>query len=262
MQILDTVIVHHELLCDVILLIKVRIDRNADTLGLPGQFYSIRVPSDEFQVRVPISIFDIEQISETESDISFLIKIVGEKTIKIKNMQVNDILNIIGPLGNSFQVADRERVMFISGGCGYAPLNFLYRFVNPNKVTWIHGGRTKEQVEYAVRDKKVHIITTDDGSEGIKGFVTTEVSKELFIQRYDKVFACGPNPMLREILSVCRLFGKKLYVSMESVMACSYGVCYGCTIKVQNTKGKLNYVRVCKDGPIFNAYSIIWEDLL
>ena len=267
MQMLDTTIVHHEILGESILFLKVRVNRNAELLGKPGQFYQIRVDSDEFELRIPISIYDIDPVpevsstTEEQSDISFLIKIIGDKTRKIGEMKVNDTLNIIGPLGNSFIFSERERYMFISGGCGYAPLNFLYKFIPNENITWIHGGRTKKLVEYAVRDNKVHIITTDDGSEGVKGYVTTEVSKELFIQRYDKVFACGPNPMLREVISVCRLFNKKLFVSMEAMMACGIGTCHGCALKIRNTKGKYAYARVCKDGPIFNAYTIAWEDI-
>ena len=305
MQIFDTVITHHELLCDNMLFIKVLTNKNHNELGLPGQFYQVKVPGDDFQIRVPLSIYDISKITNTTqeksgcggllnkpedksqselgtttsqselgttgdavsiemnegSEISFLIKVVGEKTQAIKGMKVGDTLNIIGPLGNSFSVNEKEKYMFVSGGCGYAPLNFLYRFTNKNKVTWIHGGRTKDEVKFAVDGKKAQIICTDDGSEGIKGFVTSEVSKELYIQNYDKVFACGPDPMLHEVMSICRLFNKKLYVSMEAYMGCGIGVCYGCAIKLRNIKGKYTYARVCKDGPIFNAYAIVWEEL-
>ena len=269
MQIFDTIITHHELLCDNILLLKVRLIDTISpptfmggvggddlSLGLPGQFYQIKVPGDDFQIRVPISIYDIE-----DDEISFLIKIVGEKTTKLKNMKLNDELNIIGPLGNSFTYAKNESYMFVSGGCGYAPLNFLHKFIPDNKTLWIHGGRTKDEVKFAVSGQKAQIICTDDGSEGIKGFVTSEVSKELYIQGYDKVYACGPNPMLKEIMSICRLFNKKLYVSMEAYMGCGIGVCYGCAVKLRNNKGTYTYARVCKDGPIFNAYSIVWEEL-
>ncbi|MCL2064893.1 MAG: dihydroorotate dehydrogenase electron transfer subunit [Candidatus Cloacimonetes bacterium] len=268
MQIMTSIITKHEMLCDNMLTFKVKTEKNSSELGLPGQFYQIKVPGDDFQIRVPISIYDVE-----DSEITFLVKIVGEKTIKLKNMQLNDELSIIGPLGNSFAVSEKEKYMFISGGCGYAPLNFLFKSLTKNnnhqspnekggKILWIHGGRTKDEVKFAVDGKKVQIICTDDGSEGIKGFVTSEVSKELYIQSYDKVFACGPDPMLREVMSVCKLFNKKLYVSMEAYMGCGIGVCYGCAIKLRNARGKYTYARICKEGPIFNAYSIVWEEII
>ena len=257
MQIIDTFVVHHEMVGNNMLVLKVRTKHKVANLGLPGQFYQIKLSSNDFQTRVPISIFDVE-----DQEISFLIKVIGEKTTILKNLRINDDLNIIGPLGNCFSIKENEKYMFVTGGCGYAPLNFLHKYASKNIITWIHGGRNKDEVQFAVRGQKAHIICTDDGSEGLKGYVTSELPKELHIQQHDKVFACGPAPMLKEVWNICKLFNKMLYVSLESYMGCGFGVCWGCAVKVVNSKGEYTYARVCKEGPVFNAYHIVWEELV
>jgi len=251
-------------------------NQNIPCLGLPGQFYQIKLPGDSFQLRVPISIYD-----KYEDKISFLIKIVGEKTKKLQEMKVTDVLDVIGPLGTSFVeysgIENQEsgnRYLFISGGCGYAPLNFLHNHLlssvgalslraceaiqSQTNITWIHGGKNKDEVSFIETANNSIILCTDDGSVGKKGFVTEEVKDKLNQHDFDKVFVCGPVPMMKAVHELCKYANITTIVSLEEYMACGVGVCYGCAVKVKNESGGEMYVRVCKEGPVFDANMVVW----
>ena len=252
MNVLKTVIQKHEMVSKNYLLIETKADIS-DNLGLPGQFYELKAPSECFQLRIPISIYNAEgQI------VSFLIKIVGERTKQLQQMRVGDELDMIGPLGNTFKVEENKKYLFITGGVGFAPLHYLYRHSKNNDIIWIHGGRDREEVNY-IDDKHPVIICTDDGSVGRKGFVTEFVKEALAKTTFHKVYACGPVPMMKAVVEICKVAELPLIVSLEEYMGCGVGVCHGCAVKLRSKSGAESYVRVCKAGPVFDAKMIAWE---
>jgi dihydroorotate dehydrogenase electron transfer subunit len=257
------------------LLIKAKaLDDEILDLGDPGQFYQLKVHSDSFQLRVPISIFNIES-----NIISFLIKIVGGKTKKLQSMKESQVIDVIGPLGTSFlhlmdkRVSDNEvnnnRYLFVSGGCGFAPISFLYKHltaynemnkdISPQtQFIWIHGGKNYDDVSFISEQLNV-IITTEDGSVGTEGLVTESAIEQFKENKIDIVFTCGPVAMMKALFEICKLNNTPLIVSLEEYMACGIGVCYGCAVKTKNTLNEESYARVCKDGPIFDAEEVFFS---
>jgi dihydroorotate dehydrogenase electron transfer subunit len=241
------------------LTVKTDVSRTTN-LGSPGQFYQIKVIDSGFGLRLPISIYDIQG-----QYISFLVKAVGSKTKKLQSFTIGTELDLIGPLGTSFEILPSQNYLFVTGGIGYAPLSYLYQQTMGGHITWVHGGQSKEDVVFA---DKATVITTNDGSVGTKGLVTDEVIKLLDTNSYDKVFTCGPDTMMKALYAICHERNIPIEVSLEEYMACGVGVCYGCAVKIKNvpdivpmsTPHPTTYKRVCKDGPVFDAYTIVWED--
>ncbi|PID28333.1 MAG: dihydroorotate dehydrogenase electron transfer subunit [Candidatus Cloacimonadota bacterium] len=228
-------------------------DKEMAELSLPGQFYEIKIPGDaESMLRIPISVYDIR-----EDEIVLMIKVVGKGTAGFMNLKPGDDLDVIGPLGNSFTVPENKNVLLVSGGIGYAPLFLLNKILlqKNNKVTRLHGGRGADDVFEA------EYIFTDDGSIGEKGFVTIGLAKLLKENKYDIAYTCGPDIMMKNCFEITRKANLKLEVSLEEYMACGIGVCYGCAVGIKdNSKQGFSYKRVCKDGPVFDASEVVWNE--
>ena len=273
MQVLDAIIINNKKISKNYCLLKLQVESEKN-LGIPGQFYQIQVDSSKPKLRVPISIFNIEK-----NHIYFLMKIIGEKTQQLANMKNKKSLNIFGPLGNGFNQnnlfqknVQREEMIskyvFVTGGVGFAPLYFLYNSLPDEDITWYHGGTTKTEVSFLNTFIKDINIYTNDGSYGKQGTVVDAYQSKLCASVRDGisvyrgtsqiVVACGPYMMLKTLNDVLQKNTTPLFVSFESYVACGVGVCYGCAIKVKNELS-YKYVRVCKEGPVFNAEDIVWD---
>lgn len=217
----------------------------------PGQFCNIKV-SDSYTplLRRPFSICDIEN-----NIISFQFNIVGEGTKILSQLNNGDVLDIIGPLGVGFDYSgDFKNAIIIAGGIGAAPFPFLIdELDNSKNIISYSGGRSKKDI---ITYKLQNIVTaTDDGSEGFHGNVVQLLESE--IHKYDKsqtkIFACGPNPMLRALSEFAIKNGFDCEISTESVMACGFGICQGCNVEGVNSD---RFLLVCKDGPVFKAEDV------
>ncbi|MCK9279734.1 MAG: dihydroorotate dehydrogenase electron transfer subunit [Melioribacteraceae bacterium] len=217
----------------------------------PGQFCNIKVSENSFPLlRRPFSICDVEG-----DYLYFMFDVHGEGTRLLRDKNEGEELDIIGPLGIGFDlIGDYDTAIFIAGGLGSAPFPFLSK--NIPAMIEIHsfiGGRSKENViEYKMKNVSA---ATDDGSYGFQGNVV-----ELFINKLTayntkkiRVFACGPNPMLKALQNVCNEKNINCQLSVETVMACGFGICQGCPIEKYNGDG---YFLVCKDGPVFNSLAV------
>lgn len=223
---------------------------------LPGQFVELMVPGGTCFLRRPISICDIDPINKT---MTLLISRVGPGTIDIGKMNVGDILNMIVPLGNGFPLtmkSPQEKVLLVGGGVGIAPILYLARKFKEQGVIphILLGGRTKDFL-FLQKDfenfGKVH-LTTNDGSEGTKGFVTDH---QIWIEEsFSRCFVCGPTPMMEAVAKRCDANNIECFVSLENKMACGIGACLCC---VQDTHSEGNLC-VCTDGPVFNAKDVKW----
>jgi dihydroorotate dehydrogenase electron transfer subunit len=217
----------------------------------PGQFCNIKV-SDSMTpfLRRPFSICEVEG-----NIISFQFNIVGEGTKILSNKKAGDFLNIIGPLGIGFNFGDNfKNILIVAGGIGAAPFPFLISKLNNNQniVSFI-GGRTKNDlIDYKLKNV---IESTDDGSKGFHGNVVQLLVSQ--IEKYDKantkIFACGPNPMLRALSEFAVKNNYECEISTESVMACGFGICQGCNVEGVNSD---RFLLVCKDGPVFRAEDV------
>jgi dihydroorotate dehydrogenase electron transfer subunit len=230
----------------------------------PGQFLMLKVAeSRELLLRRPLSIHRVDK-----EKIEMLYERVGKGTELLSQRKANEFLDVIGPMGNGFNLPGKSRqpgVVLVAGGMGVAPLVFLaQRFAagkpksEQARIQVFIGARTKQQLLCEKEFKKLGCdvkIATDDGSAGFSGRVTGLLERALLNQGFQRtiVYACGPKPMLRELVRICR---KKLIpcqVSLEEHMACGIGACLGCVVNTVD-----GYKRVCKEGPVFEAEKLIY----
>ena len=217
----------------------------------PGQFVQILVPGKT--LRRPISVCDVEG-----DTIRVVFEIRGEGTEILSQTREGDSINIIAPLGRGFELDPGKKTIFIGGGIGVPPMLYSAKQCGSN-ATVINGFRSKTAVILSEDFEKYCgklIITTDDGSYGIHGFVTQPLEEE--IGSAEMICACGPAPMLKSIARIAREHNVPCQVSLEQRMACGVGACLGCAVAVNRPDGTVFYKHVCKDGPVFNAEEVAW----
>ena len=217
----------------------------------PGQFVQVYVPGKT--LRRPISVCDVE-----DDIIRIVFEVRGEGTELLSQTKACENINIIAPLGKGFELDPDKKTVFIGGGIGVPPMLFSARQCGKNAVV-INGFRSRSAIILSEDFEKTAgklIITTDDGSFGIHGFVTQPLAEE--IAAADMICACGPTPMLRNIAKMAREYSKPCQVSLEQRMACGVGACLGCAVAIKNADGGSVYRHVCKDGPVFNAEEVDW----
>lgn len=212
----------------------------------PGQFCNVKVSESNFPLlRRPFSICNVE-----EDYIFFLFDLHGEGTKILSKKKEGDELDILGPLGKGFNFdGDYDTAVIVAGGLGSAPFPYLLKKIDPNKnVKCLVGARSSEIV--LTHQLKNVSIATDDGSAGFKGNVVELLKNEIQQLRNVRIFACGPNVMLKALQEYCIASKLDCQISVECAMACGFGICQGCPIE---TYDKQSYKLVCKDGPVFNA---------
>jgi len=219
----------------------------------PGQFLNIRVSETVTPLlRRPFSICDVD------GDYIFIMfNIFGEGTKILSHKHKGDVVDILGPLGNGFNLSDDfETAVIIAGGLGAAPFPYLTRKLKTkSEIFSFIGGRTKNDV---ITFNLLNVKTaTEDGSSGFKGNVVQLFEENLSSLKNKrlKVFGCGPNAMLRALKEVCITNNINCEVSTECAMACGFGICQGCPI--ESTEQSDKYLLVCKDGPVFNVKDVI-----
>ncbi len=220
----------------------------------PGQFVQVKVEgSPETFLRRPLSFHDVDYKRNT---LKILIQVAGKGTEKLSMLRKGDTLNIIYPLGNSFNLpSPGMKPLLVGGGCGIAPLLLLGKYLKSNgyKPDILLGFRNSERIiEYDEYRKIGRVfLTTEDGSEGEKGLVTDHPS--LRSENYNKIYCCGPEPMMKSIAGFCRTNKTECEVSLENLMGCGFGACLCCI--VDTVKGNLC---TCIDGPVFNINDLKW----
>lgn len=222
---------------------------------LPGQFIEVRVDgSSTTFLRRPISINFIDR---KQNELWLLVATVGDGTHKLAELKEGDQLNCLLPLGNGFTpVHEGEKVLLVGGGVGVAPLLYMGAQMQQMGMepTFLLGARTAKDLlllDMFNRFGRV-FVTTEDGSQGEKGFVTNH--SILSDERFDRISTCGPTPMMKAVARYARSRGIDCEASLENLMACGLGACLCCVEKT--TEGNLC---VCKDGPVFNIKRLLWE---
>jgi dihydroorotate dehydrogenase electron transfer subunit len=218
----------------------------------PGQFLNIKVSDSIYPLlRRPFSICDY-----VDDHIYIMFNIFGEGTRMLAGKDIDDVIDILGPLGKGFNIeGDYETAVIVAGGLGAAPFPALIRRLKGKKIMTFIGGRTHKDV-ITFKMKNIH-ISTDDGSKGLKGNVITLLNKNIdkLKESKIKIFACGPNAMLRALKDFCIENDFDCEASTECAMACGFGICQGCPIESAHQKD--TYLLVCKDGPVFNIRDVI-----
>ena len=223
---------------------------------MPGQFVEIRVDgSPSTFLRRPISINFVDR---EQNELWLLVAAVGDGTRRLAQLQAGNTLNCLLPLGHGFTmpVSPNEKILLVGGGVGVAPL--LYMGAEMKRMecdpTFLLGARTSKDLlmlDIFRRYGRVY-ATTEDGSEGEKGFVTDHslLQKESFTS----IATCGPTPMMKAVATFAKKADVACEVSLENLMACGLGACLCCIEKT--TEGNLC---VCKDGPVFNIRKLLWQ---
>ena len=225
---------------------------------MPGQFFTLRLSETTAPLlRRP---FAFSGFDASLQEASMIYQVRGTSTKLLSERRAGEELDIIGPLGNSFEYANKKSTcLMVSGGIGIGPMLFTgsYFQSNGHEVRFIFGCQNKKYIPRKEIFKNVTpIFCTDDGSKGYKGTTVdylNTVSKEVLNK--STIFACGPLPMLKGCHDIAMKNNTPCQVSMEQIMACGVGACVGCAIKTTSEPG---YSLVCKDGPVFNSRLIQW----
>lgn len=222
----------------------------------PGQFVHVQIKNmGDRLFRRPFSIFDISE----DGILSIIYKIVGYGTEVLSGLKEGEICDILGPLGNSYTIPkDGEIPILIAGGYGVAS-TYLLAKNSPLKGKLLLGAKNRDELilcdEYKALGFDVE-IATDDGSCGYHGLVTDLLTNYLG-KTENKIYGCGPNPMMYAITKMLRNTSEVAELSLDENMCCGVGACFGCVVKIiaKNDKG-WEYKRSCNEGPIFKSNEI------
>ena len=250
----------------------------------PGQFFMIRpaAGTDPLLGR-PFALYDTIVGEEGgPAALEFAYHVVGKQTALMSHWKAGERVELWGPLGNGFAAYTGQHLLCVGGGIGYTPFLAVARETlglrrygsEPNRY---HGGRgrTDRRVTlcYGVQTKTARadlsdfeslgdvpiLISTDDGTEGHRGFVSELVIQQLErgdVGRPDGVYCCGPEPMMQAVARICQARNVDCWLSLETPMACGFGACFSCVTKVRTGDGDWDYRRTCVEGPVFPANSL------
>ena len=221
---------------------------SGDTSGVraPGQFINIKL-NGHF-LRRPISICDARR-----DGLTIIYKVLGHGTEEMTCLTPGAELDVLTGLGNGYDISHAGgHPLLVGGGTGLSPLYGLAKALLKNGVrpVVILGFHTAAEVFYTGEFKTMGIepvITTEDGSCGVRGFVTSAMDFP-----YTFFYACGTEAMLRAVCEKSRCPGQ---ISLGKRMGCGFGACMGCTVLTKN-----GAKRICKDGPVLNSEEVLWED--
>ncbi len=237
-----------------------RMELTGDTRGIarPGQFVQVSLPG--FYLRRPLSVCDWEP--GEQGTLTLIYKTLGQGTLSMSRLEPGETLDLLTGLGNGYDPEGQEEVrasrapLLVGGGVGTPPLYGLAKglLALGKKPKVALGFNTAEEVfldrEFEALGLPVTLCTLD-GSAGEKGFVTRGM--EELAGKYDYVFACGPEPMLKAVHALAESMGVPGQYSFEERMACGFGVCMGCSCET-----KYGSKRICKDGPVLRGEEIRW----
>ena len=224
----------------------------------PGQFVQIHVENSPTTfLRRPISI---NYVDREKNELWLLVQLVGDGTRKMATYKVGDIVNVLLPLGNGFTKPEAmtQSLLLIGGGVGTAPLLYWGTVLKEMGCSpaFLLGARSKEDV--LQRDLFEQLgdvyITTEDGSLGEKGYVTNHSILEQ--RRFDRIYTCGPKPMMVAVAKYAKNLSIPCEVSLENTMACGIGACLCCVEKMNDG----HHVCVCTEGPVFNSEKLTWPN--
>ena len=229
----------------------------------PGQFIHVMISQDTgMLLRRPFTIYTVEG-----HEITMLYQIIGEGTRQLSQMLEGSQLQVLGPLGNTFDLTTKpEPAILVGGGAGIASLMLLAVALRQRDIQTIglvgaqHHARLLSVADLESIGIAVH-IATDDGSIGHHGYVTDVLSGLLSESDWScpTIYACGPHGMLSAVAKIAADFEVPAQIAMENRMGCAMGVCLGCVCPVRIAPNRVEYQRVCTEGPVFNATDIAWD---
>ena len=226
---------------------KMVLKGDVSAITAPGQFVNIKL--DGLFLRRPISVCDLG-----EGTVTIIYKAVGKGTEQMSRMNPGEKLDVLTGLGNGYDLTVAgERPVLLGGGVGVPPMYLLAKqlIAHGKKVTVILGFNTQTEIFYEKEFQALGadvIVTTVDGSRGVRGFVTDALK----MLDYTYFYTCGPEPMLKAVYKASVTSGQMSFVKR---MGCGFGACMGCSCKTIT-----GYKRICKEGPVMRKEEILWED--
>jgi len=227
----------------------------------PGQFIMLHIADGmDPLLRRPFSIHKLITRQAEVQGIELLYKVVGAGTDIMSQLSGGDRVNILGPLGNGFYVAEHiQSVFIVAGGIGVAPMPFLIshlfeKSIDRRRCKVFIGGKSKADLLCIEDFSNLGVsvcTTTDDGSFGDQCLVTDPVEIEMSRTKPDIIYACGPMQMLSCVIGLAEKHEIDCQVSVETMMACGMGACLGCAVQGRNNSQK--YLHACLDGPVFDS---------
>ena len=233
------------------------------SMASPGQFLMVRVSSLDFPLlRRPFSIHARDQ-----NMLEIFFQVTGLGTALLSQKKISDSLDILGPLGQGFTLGEDIKgkgLALIGGGRGIAPLYFLAQetFRRGAEVSVFYGGKTQSDLPLREKfaAKKIPVFcSSDDGSYGFHGLVTSLFVGEAEKKTFKSIYACGPEAMLKKIGQLSARMGIPAELSLESMMGCGFGACWGCVTKIKGPDGA-QWQKTCEKGPVFSSENIIWPN--
>ena len=229
----------------------------------PGQFIHVMISQDTgMLLRRPFTIYTVDG-----REITMLYQIIGDGTQRLSEMPAGEPIQVLGPLGNTFDFTTKpEPAILVGGGAGIASLMLLAAALRKNGIRTLglvgaqHHARLLSVKDLESIDIEVH-VATDDGSVGHHGYVTGILADLLENTGWQRptVYACGPHGMLSAVAKITADFEVPTQIAMENRMGCAMGVCLGCVCPVRINTNTIAYQRVCTEGPVFNATDIAWD---
>lgn len=247
---------------------------------LPGQFLMIRAPgrTDPLLGR-PFALYDTYLNREGQAEgIDFGYVVVGKMTSLLASLSIGDAVEIWGPLGNGFPAPSAGHLIVVAGGIGQTPFLAVIREAvrhrsygipprsfnePPTRITVCYGVRSAEYLAGVDEFRQTGVdvrIATDDGTAGHHGFAT-ELLKPLLDDRNSstRIYCCGPEPMMNVVGRMAADANVDCWLSLETPMACGFGACFSCVSKIRQQDGTWDYRRVCVEGPVFPAETVVFD---
>jgi dihydroorotate dehydrogenase electron transfer subunit len=235
-----------------------------------GHFFMVRTAGPDFPfLNRPFSVHDA-RLDGRSWELDFIFKSVGRGTGCMARARPGDPVTLIGPLGQPFPLpGGGETTLLVAGGVGLPPL-FLHlrRRLEAGRrdaARLLYGARSRDQLfELAAAERLgVPVATaTEDGSHGLRGRVDALLQKTLdeLGGAPARILTCGPDPMMAAVARLARARGVPCLASLETVMACGFGVCNACAVPLDDGKGGVaRYARACMDGPVVDAAQVLWH---
>lgn len=244
---------------------------------LPGQFFMVRAPGrDDPLLGRPFALYDIYEENGRPAGVDFGYVVIGKLTSLMSRWKPGETAELWGPLGNGFPAPAAGHLMIVAGGIGQTPFLAVAREAlgrrrygkpprkidgAPSRVTMCYGVRSAEYLagldDFDMPGLEMR-IATDDGSRGYRGFVTDLLRESLQGDSPpDYVYCCGPEPMMHAVSRICAQQRIPCWLSLETPMACGFGVCFSCVTRVRLDDGSWDYRRTCVEGPVFPAEQLV-----
>lgn len=226
------------------------------TMTVPGQFLHVSVGKHTSKLlRRPLSICDVDLVRK---EVTLLYRAQGDGTKQLSLKQTGEIVDVLGPLGNGFSVElidESKTALLIGGGIGVPPLYYLGKKLRDRgvNVKFILGYQSSEDSFYVEKFQEVGetVVTTVDGSLGLKGFVTDAMDQ--LTSKEPVIYSVGPAVMLNAVEQ--KAAGLNGFISLEERMGCGIGACFACVCPTESRQS--GYVKICSDGPVFRMGEVV-----